>query len=285
MLVYPQLDDIARAFPYVDRALIGHDMAYPAMLVFLPSGFLGLMVAGLLAAYVSTISTHLNWGTSYLVHDLYRRFVRPEATERHYVLIGRIVTALLMVLAAGMTFLLESARTGFELLLSIGAGSGLLYLLRWYWWRINAWSEVAAMVVSFVVAVGFFASGRMGNAFDPTTVLLVTVFATTLAWIGTTLLTRPEREQQLIEFYRLVRPAGPGWGSIPAKAGVGPSPDSISTQLLGWVLGCTFVYATLFGAGSALYGHTAQTILWAFVWIVAGGGLLNVLSRLWRNAS
>ena len=282
MLVYPQLDDIARAFPYVDRALIGHDMAYPAMLVFLPSGMLGLMVAGLLAAYVSTISTHLNWGTSYLVHDLYRRFIRADADERHYVMMGRIVTALLMVFAAGMTFLLETARTGFELLLSIGAGSGLLYLLRWYWWRINAWSEIAAMAVSFAVAIGFFVAGRMGSVFPPNTALLVTVAATTVAWIGTTLLTRPESEQTLVGFFQLVRPAGPGWGPIPAKAGVGASPDSISMQLLGWVLGCAFVYATLFGAGSALYGHTTQAIVWGFVWVVSGGGLLNVLSRLWR---
>ena len=151
MLVYPELDDIAKAFPYLDRSLIGHDTAYSAMLVFLPHGVLGLMVAGLLAAYVSTISTHLNWGTSYLVHDLYRRFIRTDADERHYVMMGRIVTGLLMLCAAGMTFLLESARASFELLLSIGAGSGLLYLLRWYWWRINAWSEIAAMAVSFVV--------------------------------------------------------------------------------------------------------------------------------------
>ena len=285
MLVYPTLDDIARAFPYVDRALIGHDMAYPAMLVFLPPGLLGLMVAGLLAAYVSTISTHLNWGTSYLVHDLYRRFIRADASERHYVLMGRIVTALLMVVAAGMTFLLETARTGFELLLSIGAGSGLLYLLRWYWWRINAWSEIAAMAVSFVVAIGFFIAGRMGAVFPPNTALLVTVFATTVAWIATTLLTRPENEQTLIAFYRLVRPAGPGWGRIPSLAqatGVASSPDNIPLQLLGWVLGCTFVYATLFGAGSALYGHTAQAMVWGVAWIISGAGLLNVLSRLWR---
>jgi Na+/proline symporter len=282
-LVYPQLDDIARAFPYVDRALIGHDMAYPAMLVFLPSGILGLMVAGLLAAYVSTISTHLNWGTSYLVHDLYRRFIRPDADERHYVLVGRIVTALLMLLAAGMTFLLQTARTGFELLLSIGAGSGLLYLLRWYWWRINAWSEIAAMAVSFVVAVGFFVAGRMGASFPPNTALLVTVFTTTFAWVAVTLLTRPENETTLIGFYRLVRPAGPGWGAIPAKAAVGPSPDSISIQLLGWVLGCAFVYATLFGAGSLLYGHSMQAMVWGVVWLLSGFGLLRVISTLWRS--
>jgi len=286
LLVYPQLDDIARAFPYVDRALIGHDMAYPAMLVFLPSGMLGLMVAGLLAAYVSTISTHLNWGTSYLVHDLYRRFIRTDADERHYVLMGRIVTALLMLLAAGMTFLLETARTGFELLLSIGAGSGLLYLLRWYWWRINAWSEIAAMAVSFGVAIGFFVAGRMGVMFPPNTALLVTVFTTTFAWITVTLMTGPENEATLVGFYRLVRPAGPGWGAIPSLARgtrhEAPSPDSIPLQLLGWVLGCAFVYATLFGAGSALFGHTMQAVAWGVVWVLSGAGLLRVIGSLWR---
>jgi len=284
MLVFPQLDDIARAFPYVDRGLIGHDMAYPAMLTFLPSGFLGLMAAGLLAAYVSTISTHLNWGTSYLVHDLYRRFIRADADERHYVMMGRVVTALLMVFAAGLTFLLESARASFDLLLSIGAGSGLLYLLRWYWWRINAWSEIAAMAVSFVVAVGFFVAGKTGTVFAPNTALLVTVFATTVAWIGVTLATRPESEATLVGFYRLIRPAGPGWGPIPAKAGASASPDNIPLQLLGWVLGCTFVYSTLFGAGSALYGHTSQAIVWLIVWPASGFGLIRILKTLWQSS-
>jgi Na+/proline symporter len=125
ILVFPQLDDIARAFPDVPRTMIGNDIAYPAMLTFLPVGWLGLMVAGLLSAYVSTIVTHLNWGTSYLVHDLYRRFVRSDATESHYVGVGRIVTALLMVAAAGLTFFLDTASAGFTLLLSIGAGTGL----------------------------------------------------------------------------------------------------------------------------------------------------------------
>ena len=282
MLVYPTLDDIARAFPYLDRNLIGHDTAYSAMLVFLPSGFLGLMVAGLLAAYVSTISTHLNWGTSYVVHDLYRRFIKTDATELHYVNVGRLVTALLMLLAAGMTFLLESARSSFDLLLSIGAGSGLLYLLRWYWWRINAWSEIAAMAVSFVVAVGFFIAGKSGVAVDGNTSLLVTVFATTISWVAVTLATKPENEATLINFYKLVRPAGSLWGSIPAKAGVGASPDNISAQLLGWVLGCVFVYATLFGAGSALYGHTAQALFFGVVWVVSGAGLIRILNALWR---
>jgi solute:Na+ symporter, SSS family len=283
MLVYPTLDDIANAFPYLDRRLIGHDTAYSAMLVFLPPGLLGLMVAGLLAAYVSTISTHLNWGTSYLVHDLYRRFIRTDADEQHYVAMGRVVTGVLMILAAGMTFLLETASASFNLLLSIGAGSGLLYLLRWYWWRINAWSEIAAMLVSFVVSIGFFVAGRIGATIDPNVTLLTTVFATTVAWITVTLITSPENEATLIGFYRLVRPAGSLWGPIPAKAGVGASPDSISLQLLGWILGCTFVYSTLFGAGSALYGYTTQTAVFGVVWLLSGVGLVRVLNILWRN--
>jgi SSS family solute:Na+ symporter len=184
-----------------------------------------------------------------------------------------------------MTFLLESARSSFELLLSIGAGSGLLYLLRWYWWRINAWSEIAAMAVSFVVAIGFFVAGKMGAVFPANTALLVTVFTTTFAWIGVTLATRPETDATLIAFYKLVRPAGPGWGSIPAKAGVGPSPDSISMQLLAWVLGCTFVYSTLFGVGSMLYGNVTQAAIFVIVWLISGLGLIRILVRFFSGAA
>src|SRR5436190_2902487 len=174
MIIFPNLSDIAAAFPYVDRHLIGHDMAYSAMLKFLPAGFLGVMIAGMLAAYVSTLSTHLNWGTSYIVHDFYRRFVRPSADERHYVFVGRVVTALLMLAAAGVTFVLTTAQQSFNLLMSIGAGTGLIYLLRWLWWRINAWSEIAAMASSFIVSIGFFIAQKSGAQISSSTVLLVT---------------------------------------------------------------------------------------------------------------
>ena len=141
---------------------IGNDIAYPAMMRFLPAGFLGLVVAGTLAAYRSTIETHLNWGTTYLVHDFYRRFLRPGQTEKHYVLAGRLTTAGLMICAALMTYALGTAKEAFDLILSIGAGTGLLYLLRWFWWRVSAWSEIAAMVSSFVVALGFFVGAQDG---------------------------------------------------------------------------------------------------------------------------
>lgn len=279
MLVYPQLSDISAALPHVDPALVGHDMAYPAMLRFLPTGMLGLMVAGLLSAYVSTIVTHLNWGTSYLVHDFYRRFIKVDGSERHYVAAGRVVTALLMVLAALMTYVLDTARASFELLLSIGAGTGLLYLLRWFWWRINAWSEIAAMVTSFLLAGYFFFAARGGDAPAPHVSLIITVVVTTIVWMAVSLLTPPADRARLIEFYRLVRPAGPGWKSIREESGVGASPDSMAHALLGWVLGCVFVYAALFGTGSFLYGYTAQGMFWAVAFVISGIWLVQLLRR------
>ncbi|HTL05184.1 MAG TPA: sodium:solute symporter family protein [Gemmatimonadales bacterium] len=283
LLVYPNLSDIARTFPYVDPRLIGHDMAYPAMLRFLPAGFMGVMIAGMLAAYVSTISTQLNWGTSYLVHDFYRRFLRTGATERHYVTVGRLTTAGLMLFAGALTFGLDSARETFDLLLSVGAGTGLLYLLRWFWWRVNAWSEVSAMASSFAIALAFFLARKAGVAIPSHVSLLITVAATTLVWITTTLLTRPTDSETLRRFYQLVRPAGPGWGPIAREAGGAAGPDSISQSLLGWVLGCCFIYAALFGAGSFIYGKTAQALFWAALFLVSGIGLLRLLPRLWGS--
>lgn len=284
ILVYPQLADIAVAFPYVDAKLVGHDMAYPAMLRFLPSGFLGLMIAGLLAAYVSTIATHLNWGGSYLVHDMYRRFMRPDAEEKHYVLVGRVVTALLMVLAALITFVLTSAQESFNLLMSIGAGTGLLYLLRWFWWRVTAWSEVAAMITSFVVAVGFFVAGKMGVSVASHVSLITGVVITTVVWVAVSYL-GPQNDRATLEsFYRLVRPGGPGWEPVRASTGLAPSPDSLTTSLLAWVSGCFFVYSALFGSGSFLYGRTSQGLMWLAVFVVSGVALARLLPRITRDA-
>jgi Na+/proline symporter len=278
-LVYPTLADLRTALPYVDPKLVGHDMAYPAMLRFLPAGWLGLMIAGLLAAYRSTISTHLNWGTSYLVHDLYRRFVRSDADERHYVAVGRMVTAGLMILAALLTYVLDTARESFQLMMSVGAGTGLIYLLRWFWWRINAWSEISAMVSSFVVALAFFVAGRMGAPVPADVSLLVTVAVTSVVWIATTLLTAPTDRDTLVRFYQRVRPAGPGWESVRRVAGVGPSPDSLPQQLLAWTVGCVFVYAALFATGSYLYGRTSAATGLTIVAVVSG----LLLARLMRE--
>ena len=277
LVVYPQLSDISAALPHVDPALVGHDMAYPAMLRFLPPGLLGLMVAGLLSAYVSTISTHLNWGTSYLVHDLYRRFIRTGASERHYVAAGRLVTALLMLLAALLTYVLDTARSSFELLLSIGAGTGLLYLLRWFWWRINAWSEIAAMATSFLLATFFFIAGRQGAGVPSHVALIITVAVTTVVWVSVAYFTPPADRATLVNFYRLIRPGGRGWEPIRKEAGVDPDPGGFTQSLLGWMLGCVFVYAALFGTGSFLYGNTAIALFWLAALVVSGVGLARIL--------
>ena len=281
-IIYPTLADVHNAFPNIPPHLLGNDIAYPAMLRVLPAGFLGLMIAGMLAAYRSTIETHLNWGTSYLVHDFYRRFLRPGETEKHYVLIGRITTALLMICAASLTYALDTAKEAFDLILSVGAGTGLIYLLRWFWWRINAWSEVSAMLSSFVVALGFFIARKNGFEVSSTTSLLITVATTTVVWVTVTFLTAPADRATLVAFYRKVRPAGRGWAPIMAEAGVGPSPDSLPQQFLGWMFGVAFVYAALFGTGSFLYGHLAQAWMWVGIFVLSGWQLTRIVPRMWR---
>src|SRR5262249_15828351 len=223
-----------------------------------------------------TLSTHLNWGTSYLVHDLYRRFLKPNADERHYVLVGRVVTGLLMIAAAGVTFVLDSARQSFDLFMSIGAGTALLYLLRWSWWRINAWSEIAAMASSFVVSIGFFIAQKAGVAISAPVVLLTTIAITSVCWIAATYLTAPTDAVTLERFYRLVRPPGPGWRALRERARLDASPDSLALSLLGWVLGCTFVYAALFGSGSFLYGRWGQGAMWLVLFVTSGIGLARL---------
>jgi SSS family solute:Na+ symporter len=283
MVVFPSLDDIRRALPHVSPDLVGNDLAYPAMLTLLPHGVLGLLVASLTAAYVSTMVTHLNWGSSYLVVDLYNRFLRPGSSERHLVLVSRGVTALLMVFAAGFMFLLTTAGAAFQILLSIGAGTGLLYLLRWFWWRINAWSEIAAMAASFVIALALHVGRRRGLPLSDDQALLVSVALTTFVWVAVTYLTPPVSRPALEAFYRKVRPAGPGWAEVRRATGLGPSPDSLPQALLGWSLGCAFVYGALFAAGNLLFGRTSAGLVCAVVAVASGWGLFRILPDLLRK--
>ena len=180
LIVYPELADIQRSFPNLDPALLGHDIAYPAMLKFLPVGFIGLMVGGLIAANSSTILTHLNWGASYLVHDFYRRFVKRDAPEHHYVTVGRLATVGLFICAAGSVYLLDTAKDAFDIILQVGAGTGLLYLVRWFWWRVNAWCEIVAMISSFLVSVALLVARRRGVDISTHVALMITVAVTTV---------------------------------------------------------------------------------------------------------
>jgi SSS family solute:Na+ symporter len=199
------------------------------------------------------------------------------------VLAGRVTTALLMAAAASLTFALSTAKEAFDLILSVGAGTGLIYLLRWFWWRVNAWSEVAAMASSFIVAVGFFVAGKMGHPVASHVSLVVTVITTTVAWVTVTFVTRPTDHDALVAFYRLVRPAGPGWSAIRAEAGGGGSPDRLSLSLLGWVLGCVFVYSGLFGVGSYLYARIPQAMAFTVLFGISAIGLIRLFPHLWPS--
>ncbi len=294
LLVYPTLESIQVAFPHVDPSIVRHDLAYPAMLVFLPSGLLGLVVASLAAAYMSTISTHLNWGASYVVDDFYRRFFRADADERHYVLVGRITTVGLIILASMVALWLENALQAFQILLQVGAGTGLVFLLRWFWWRINAWSEVAAMVVSFLVAVYFLGavSLDMGPVhfglewpvpeWSPSAQLVAGVVITTVGWLAVTLLTAPASSDTLLSFYREIRPFGRGWRRV-LKLGPdepGPEAGGVAAGFLGWFLGVAGVYGALFGTGFLLYGQVASGLVCLGVAAVAMTGIFRVLPRV-----
>ncbi|HTI64274.1 MAG TPA: sodium:solute symporter family protein, partial [Gemmatimonadaceae bacterium] len=265
MLVFPTLADLRHALPHVDPTLIGNDLAYPAMLTLLPHGALGLLVASLFAAYRSTIETHLNWGSSYLVLDFYQRFVARGRSERHYLWISRLLAAVLMIACGVFTLALSTASEAFQLLLSVGAGTGLIYLLRWFWWRINAWSEISAMISSFLIAAALFVARKSGVAISDATALISSVAATTIVWVTVTLLTRPTDLPTLRRFYELTRPAGPGWNAVRRDTGLAPSHDSVPNMLLGWTAGVSFVYAGLFGTGSLIYGRTLAAGLWAIV--------------------
>jgi Na+/proline symporter len=291
LLVYPQLSDIQTAFPNLDPKLIGHDIAYPAMLKFLPVGFVGLMVGGLVAANSSTILTHLNWGASYLVHDLYRRFIRKDATEKHYVGVGRLVTVMLFFLSSGLVFVLDSAKDSFDIILQVGAGTGLLYLIRWFWWRVNAWCEVVAMIGSFILSILFLVLERQGIFTTTSAIrLILTIVATTICWVAAAYLAPATDRATLIEFYRKVRPAGPGWKMIREVAGLTAAElrepgDSMPLALLGWVAGSVVIWGALFTVGNFLYGRNGMGLFLLGVSLVSGTTLVLVVNRLWASRS
>jgi Na+/proline symporter len=283
LIVYPQLSDIQKAFPHLDPSLVGHDIAFPAMLRFLPAGWIGLMLGGLIAANSSTILTHLNWGASYLVHDFYRRFLNPNGSEHHYVRAGRLATVLLFVLSSGMVFLLETAADSFNLLLQVGAGTGLLYLVRWFWWRVTAWCEIVAMISSFGVSVLFLVLKKGGVEFTTSQQLVMTIAFTTVCWLVTAYFGPPTDRETLVAFYRKVHPAGPGWNAIRAEAGsIEGESDNIPMSLLGWVSGCVMIWSALFAVGNYLYGRMDYAIGLAVVFVVSGYAVIRVVGRLWK---
>ncbi len=263
LIVYPDLASLSTAFPHIKPSVLGHDLAYPAMLTFLPSGLLGIALASLIAAYMSTISTHLNWGASYVVNDVVKRFVDSDASDRHLVTTGRITTVILMVLAGTFALYLDSALQGFQILLQVGAGTGLIFILRWFWWRINAYSEITAMVVSFLAALYFQFVHHPVLGFselDGQVKLILGVLVTTVSWVVVTFLTEPADIEKLKSFYKITRPGGPGWAHVINQFKDGDKePEkvywNVPNGIFNMVVGCLAVYSILFATGYLLYGN------------------------------
>jgi len=255
-------------------------MGYPKMMVtFLPVGLKGLMIAAFFGAFMSTIDTHLNWGASYVINDFYKRFIKKEASSRHYVLASRITVILIMVLAGFTAYWVESIKGAWELLLAIGAGTGLVYILRWYWWRINAWSEISAMACSFIVAIVLLRTplgggGDLNWAYR----ILITVGITTCIWLLATFLTRPVDKDHLIRFYKKIRPAGL-WKKIQIEAPGILSESALLPNILNWLLGIALIYSALFGAGKIILLEARKGILFLLITVVSAFFLYKNLSR------
>ena len=253
LVIFPELSDLKAAFPNLPDDKLGNDVAYPAMLTYLPPGLLGLVAASLIAAFMSTMSTQLNLGASYLVNDFYQRFIKPEASERELVWAGRLFTILSTFLGLGLGLMLTDASQAFKLLLLLGAGTGLIYILRWFWWRINAYTEIVAMIASLIIAIYLtFVHDWLGfPAIESWLQIVLGALLTTIIWVVATYFTPPTNEQTLRSFYRLIEPGGNGWNSVIEKANAEGDTmvkkmGKLPLEILGVVLGCVAVYSALF---------------------------------------
>ena len=283
IVVFPDLESLQVAFP---NTIVGNDLAYPAMISFLPSGLLGLLVASLIAAFMSTISTHLNWGSSYLVHDFYRRFFITDKSEKHYVFIGRVFTVLLMIISAFFALYLNNSLQAFGIILQIGAGTGLIFILRWFWYRINVYSELTAMIVSFIVALAF--EFIIPNNFSVEEKLIIGVTITTISWLMVTMVTPPSNIETLQNFYKKIQPGGPGWKKVvneSAEKGIiitGKKEKwDVPSGILCMVFGSISVYSILFGIGYILYSK----ITLGLVFIVISALSVALLMKFWKRLS
>ncbi len=293
IVVYPDIASIHEAFPNVAESKLGHDLAYSAMLTKLPSGLLGIVLASLVAAYMSTISTQLNWGSSYIVFDFYKQQINPMATEKQMVAVGRISTVVLMVLSAILALALENAFQVFDLLVSFGAGTGLIFILRWFWWRINAWSEIAAMFASGIISIllavtplGTFLFAPETGIFPDWAQYLFVVIVTTAIWLTVTLVTQPESKEVLRSFYKKIQPGGPGWSKVvnEAKAdGETIAKDekwSVPQGITAMLLGCVLIYTIMFATGYWIYGRTTPALVLTGIAIVAAVLLIRAWNRM-----
>lgn len=292
LVVFPDVASIKDAFPNIAENKLGHDLAYSAMLTKLPNGLLGLVLASLIAAYMSTISTHLNWGSSYIVNDFYKQHINKSASEKELVSIGKISTVLLMIFSAVFALYLQNAKQLFDIIIMFGAGTGLIFILRWFWWRINAWSEISAMIVSGIVSLVF--SSQTINAlffgndgyFPSWGKFPLTVFITTIIWITITFITKPESDETLIRFYKKTTPGGPSWKfyfeSVCKEKGINYKINqkwSVPSGILAMLLGCVFIYSILFATGFWIYGNIKSGLFATSLILIS----LYFLIKVWKK--
>jgi len=297
LVVFPDLASISEAFPNIAEDKLGHDLAYSAMLTKLPSGLLGLVLASLIAAYMSTISTQLNWGSSYIVFDFYKQQINPKASEKRLVAVGRISTVVLMVLSAGLALLMQNAMEVFEMLLLFGAGTGLIFILRWFWWRINAWTEISAMFASGILSVSLKATS-LGDYFFATETgvfpgwfeIPFVVIITTVIWLVATFVTKPESKEVLNDFYRKIQPGGPGWTKVveEAKADNVDIKDSseswsVPSGILAMLLAIALVYSCMFATGYYIYGDYTYALPLTGLALISGFFLIKTWKKIKVN--
>ena len=292
LVVFPDLVSIHEAFPNVAEDKLGHDLAYSAMLTKLPSGLLGLVLASLVAAYMSTISTHLNWGSSYIVNDFYKQQINKNASEKQLVAVGRMSTVLLMVFSALFALVLQNALQLFDIILMFGAGTGLIFILRWFWWRINAWSEISAMFVSGIVSmlIAFTSLGEIlfgdGALMPSWAKFPFIVLVTSIVWIIVTYITQAESKEILQQFYKKIQPGGPGWSKVVNEARdenieVIDSNEgwSVPSGILAMLVGCVLIYSVMFATGHFIYGEYRSALALSGVALIS----TYILTKLWKK--
>ena len=285
LVVFPDITSIQEAFPEVSEDKLGHDLAYSAMLTKLPTGLLGLVLASLIAAYMSTISTHLNWGASYVVNDFYTQQINPTATEKQKVIVGRLATVILFLASAVLALLLTNALQLFDFILMFGAGTGLIFILRWFWWRINAWSEISAIFVSGIVSVLFNMEVVASVLFGETALMPeymkfpMVVFITTVVWLVVTFTTPAEDKEVLLSFYKKTVPGGPGWKAIVGNEQIESEGWSVPSGILAMLLALTMIYCLLFATGYFIYGNIQLGGALTIVALIAA----SLLSKVWNR--
>ena len=277
LVVFPDIASLSEAFPNISEDKLGQDLAYPAMLTLLPTGLLGLVLASLISAYMSTISTHLNWGSSYVVNDFYLQLINKNATQKELVNVGRLSVVILMIISSLIAISLTNAYQLFDIILMFGAGTGSIFILRWFWWRINAWSEIAAMLSSGIISIALTNESIFNVLFNDNMLpaymkFPFIVLVTTLIWLIVTFITPSDDTETLVKFYNKTKPGGPGWNIIKNNSGISNEKEEwiVPRGILCMIIGCISIYSALFSTGHFIYGEINSALIFLFITIISG---------------